>query len=340
MRIKGMRRKGMRIKEVLSRPPQLLDELIKVWEDSVRATHFFLSDAQIKQIREYVPQALEKVEHLIIAEEPPGRTIAFMGVENRRLEMLFLTPAECGKGIGRRLLQYGIENYDIRELTVNEQNPQAVKFYEHMGFTTYKRTNCDEEGNPYPLLYMKLVRCDQEGRTNLGGGVAMKDQERVNWSIVPAAQEDQTEIYRLYQAQLGREFCAWNEFYPGEDEVKGDLSREALFVMKTAEGRIIASISIDEDESVDRLPCWSEDLKPGGELARLAVDPDFQNQGLAKEMIRYGMQVLAQRGYRSVHFLVNKYNEKALRAYAALAFSKVGECQLYEQPFWCYERPI
>lgn len=168
----------------------------------------------------------------------------------------------------------------------------------------------------------------------------MKNQERVNWFIVPAAQEDQTEIYRLYQAQLGREFCAWNEFYPGEDEIKGDLSREALFVMKTAEGRIIASISIDEDESVDRLPCWSEDLKPGGELARLAVDLDFQNQGLAKEMIRYGMQVLAQRGYRSVHFLVNKYNEKALRAYAALAFSKVGECQLYEQPFWCYEKPI
>lgn len=74
-----MRRKGMRIKEVLTRTPQLLDELIKVWEDSVRATHFFLSDAQIKQIREYVPQALEKVEHLIIVEEPLGRTIAFMG---------------------------------------------------------------------------------------------------------------------------------------------------------------------------------------------------------------------------------------------------------------------
>ena len=46
-----------------------------------------------------------------------------------------------------------------QEETVNEQNPQAVGFYEHLGFQTYKRTECDEEGNPYPLLYMKRNIC-------------------------------------------------------------------------------------------------------------------------------------------------------------------------------------
>lgn len=65
--------------------------------------------------------------------------------------------AERGKGVGKQLLQYGIENYGIQELTVNEQNPQAVGFYRHMGFKTYKRTDYDEEGNPYPLLYMKKI---------------------------------------------------------------------------------------------------------------------------------------------------------------------------------------
>lgn len=54
------------------------------------------------------------------------------------------------------MLQYGVENYDIKEVTVNEQNLKAVGFYEHMGFETYKRTDFDEEGNSYPLLYMKL----------------------------------------------------------------------------------------------------------------------------------------------------------------------------------------
>lgn len=40
---------------------------------------------------------------------------------------------------------------------MNEQNPQAVGFYEHLGFTVYQRTACDEAGDPYPLLYLRLA---------------------------------------------------------------------------------------------------------------------------------------------------------------------------------------
>lgn len=146
----------MKIYEIKNRTPQLIEELLNVWEASVRATHLFLSDAEVKSIKEYVPQALEGVEHLIIAEAE--KPVAFMGTQNERLEMLFIAPEKRGKGIGKQLLQYGIQNYGIAEVTVNEQNPQAVGFYEHMGFTTYKRTDLDEEGSPYPLLYMKLTR--------------------------------------------------------------------------------------------------------------------------------------------------------------------------------------
>lgn len=148
----------MKLYEVKIRTPQLLERLLNVWEDSVRATHHFLSDAEVNQIKKYVPQALNRVEHLIIAEIEFDKVVAFMGTENSRLEMLFLSPEESGKGIGKQLLQYGIQNYGICEVTVNEQNPQAVGFYEYMGFETYKRTDLDEEGNPYPLLYMKWAR--------------------------------------------------------------------------------------------------------------------------------------------------------------------------------------
>ncbi len=144
----------IRIQEVKERAP-LMDKLVELWETSVRATHHFLSAVEVSQIKEYVPQALAGVAHLLIARNEAGEPIAFLGTENHRLEMLFLSPSVRGKGIGKELIQYGIENYEIRELTVNEQNPQAVGFYEHMGFQTYKRTDCDEEGNPYPLLYMR-----------------------------------------------------------------------------------------------------------------------------------------------------------------------------------------
>ena len=146
----------MRILEIEERNSDLISKLIAVWEASVRATHLFLSDSEILSIKEYVPQALKSVDKLIIAENDEEKPIAFMGIENETLEMLFITPSERGHGLGKLLLQYGISNYKVNRLTVNEQNPQAKGFYEHMGFHVYKRTDYDEQGNPYPLLYMRL----------------------------------------------------------------------------------------------------------------------------------------------------------------------------------------
>ena len=146
----------MLIREARSRNQALVDELLEVWERSVRATHAFLSNAEVQRIRGYVPQAIEAVERLIVAESDSRSPVAFMGIQGGRLEMLFVSPEERGHGIGTQLLQYGIERHGVTELTVNEQNPQAVGFYEHMGFKTYKRSDHDEEGGPYPLLYMRL----------------------------------------------------------------------------------------------------------------------------------------------------------------------------------------
>lgn len=138
------------------RPPLLIAQLVKVWEASVKATHLFLSAGEIEKIKGYVPDALKNVSYLLIAENGKSEPVAFMGIEGRKIEMLFIAPKERGKGLGRQLIKYGIENYAVNEVCVNEQNPQAVGFYEHMGFRMYKRTDFDEQGNPYPILCMEL----------------------------------------------------------------------------------------------------------------------------------------------------------------------------------------
>ena len=146
----------MKIIEVKDRTSDLTERLLEVWESSVRATHLFLSDGEIQNIKEYVPHALGGVVHLMIAEDDTGRPVAFMGIEDGTLEMLCISPEEQVKGLGKRLIQYGIANYAVERLAVNEQNPQAKGFYEYMGFRAYKRTDLDEQGNPYPILYMEL----------------------------------------------------------------------------------------------------------------------------------------------------------------------------------------
>ena len=147
----------VQIFEVASRTPELVSSLLAVWEGSVRATHLFLSESEIEKIKEYVPQALSGVKHLVIATNELKQPVALTGVANESLEILFVSPDERGRGIGKKLINYGIENYGVKELAVNEQNPQARGFYEHMGFKVYKRTDLDEQGDPYPLLYMKLL---------------------------------------------------------------------------------------------------------------------------------------------------------------------------------------
>ena len=61
----------MKIYELQERTT-LLPVLLTIWEDSVRATHHFLSDTEIEQIREYVPQALQNVSHLLVAQNESG----------------------------------------------------------------------------------------------------------------------------------------------------------------------------------------------------------------------------------------------------------------------------
>lgn len=148
----------MKIFEVKNRTTAITNELLDIWENSVKATHLFLSNKDIQNIKNYVPQALKEVQHLIIIENENNIPIGFMGIENNKLEMLFIKNNERGKGIGKQLLTYGIENYNVNELTVNEQNPNAKGFYEHLGFKVYKRTELDEQGNHFPILYMRLEK--------------------------------------------------------------------------------------------------------------------------------------------------------------------------------------
>ena len=146
----------IQIIEARDRTDDLVNLLLDVWERSVRATHDFLTEAEVERIKGYVPDALHRVGRLVFARDADGKPLAFMGVQDGFLEMLFVAPEARGQGIGSTLLRYGITELGVRELSVNEQNPGACGFYEHMGFVVHKRTDTDEQGDPYPLLYMRL----------------------------------------------------------------------------------------------------------------------------------------------------------------------------------------
>lgn len=144
----------MEIQEIKQRSPKLIADLVQVWFSAVKATHTFLSPQEIEHIKEYVPQALEQVPNLIVLFDQ-DKPVAFMGISQQKLEMLFVDNSQRGQGLGKKLLNYGLQEYHLQELVVNEQNPAARGFYEHMGFQVYQRLDHDEQDQPYPILLMQ-----------------------------------------------------------------------------------------------------------------------------------------------------------------------------------------
>ena len=122
----------MKIVEVNNRTKNLINNLVEIQEDSVRATYTFWTNEKIEKIKEYVLQAIKEVSDLVIIKDENNVPIGLMGLEQQKLEMLFIKNSQRGKGLGKQLLNYGIEYYCVNELTVNEQNPEAKGFYEHL----------------------------------------------------------------------------------------------------------------------------------------------------------------------------------------------------------------
>ena len=132
------------------------DEIARVWEASVRATHHFLPEDYLQEIKALLPVIFPAVR-IYIFQGAKDEIHGFLGVSERKIEMLFIRPDRMAKGIGRLMTEFAIKKLNADKVDVNEQNEQAVGFYQRMGFVIEGRTDKDGMGRPYPLLQMKLT---------------------------------------------------------------------------------------------------------------------------------------------------------------------------------------
>lgn len=142
------------IQLITNRNEECLYCLLNIWESSVRHTHLFLSEQDIAALRPLVLQGMEHISHLLAFIDDHDQPLGFIGVQDNKIEMLFVEPAAMGRGVGKSLVTHAIQALDVHYVDVNEQNPQALGFYEHMGFQVFERSALDEQGNPFPILHM------------------------------------------------------------------------------------------------------------------------------------------------------------------------------------------
>lgn len=134
---------------IMAIEPEDIPRVVEVWEVSVRATHHFLTEANIQFFKSLVADDLTQLQTLLGVRDGNGQVVGFIGVEGSEVEALFIHPAWRGQGVGRRLFTYAVDALGATAVDVNEQNDQAVGFYRHMGFEVTGRSAVDGLGQPF-----------------------------------------------------------------------------------------------------------------------------------------------------------------------------------------------
>ncbi|MBB5392586.1 MULTISPECIES: acetyltransferase [unclassified Herbaspirillum] len=130
--------------------------VVEIWRLAVDATHDFLSPADRAAIEDDVRGFLPAAP-LWLAVDDNDFALGFMLLDGAKMEALFIDPSHHGRGIGRALVAHALALHPMLETDVNEQNTQAVRFYERMGFTETGRSLLDGQGRAYPLIHLRCI---------------------------------------------------------------------------------------------------------------------------------------------------------------------------------------
>lgn len=281
-----------------------LPRLFEVWESSVRATHAFLTPADLDRLIPLVRQGLAHFAPIHCLRDSRGEAYAFLGVEQARIEMLFVHAAHRGQGAGRRLARFAIERLGATQVDVNEQNPLAIGFYEHLGFRTFARSEFDASGHPFPILHLQLPSGPPPGRcvpgrpsvtvgaSNPAPGEAMKQLQFTTLIEAAPGQVWETLLgpvtYRIWTAAFteGSYFeGTWAKgermrfLAPGGNGMVSEIAelRPQEFLSIKHLGEIKNGVEDTESEAVRSwTPCFENyTLTPAGAATELRVDMDM-----------------------------------------------------------------
>lgn len=133
--------------------PSEAPEILQIWRNSVDATHDFLTMHDRQEIEKEVITIFSEIP-VWVAADREEKLLGFMFLHEGHLEALFVDASARGHGVGKQLISHALALHPDLSVDVNEQNHQAVGFYQHMGFQVTGRSERDSQGRPYPLLHL------------------------------------------------------------------------------------------------------------------------------------------------------------------------------------------
>ena len=132
----------------------------------------------------------------------------------------------------------------------------------------------------------------------------------------------------------------WDELYPTKEDIINDINDNELYIGKV-EDKIVVIYVINKSCDVEyNNGDWQYPNAEYRIIHRLCVQPDFQQQGIAKMTMQYIEDELRQSNINAIRLDAFTENPYALKLYKNLGYSIVGNADWRKGRFYLMEKYI
>lgn len=139
---------------------------------------------------------------------------------------------------------------------------------------------------------------------------------------------------------VAKNIFQWNEFYPNKAAFKKDIEKEECYVLDI-ENKIIGCITVSTFMDPEYNPVsWLTPNKNNLYIHRLAIHPNYQRKGFAKQLMSFAEAYAKENSFKSVRLDTFSQNKRNQKFYKLRGYNKLGEIYFPKQskhPFYCYE---
>lgn len=165
--------------------------------------------------------------------------------------------------------------------------------------------------------------------------------------ILKASISDLDQIHSLTKSCANRliemNIFQWNELYPSIEVLKNDIKLNQLWKLEE-NNTIVGIMVLTEVEDLEyKNVSWLTKNSKVLYIHRLAVHPNFQGKGLAKELMNFAENYAVKYNYKSIRldtFSENKRNQKFYENRGYIKLESIYFPNQSKLPFYCYEKVL
>lgn len=129
-----------------------IDGVMQIWLSGNLDAHSFISDEYWKSNYNLIQEQIQQAD--IFVYEDKGRIYGFIGIVEGYIAGIFVNKDYRSRGIGKMLIEYVKQYYDVLTLNVYRKNERAVSFYHRQGFSTVSESiDCDTNEVEYKMKW-------------------------------------------------------------------------------------------------------------------------------------------------------------------------------------------